>query len=169
MGLYDDIKDFVATAGKINVRVFSYQKDFEFLWNLLIDKTSIAPGIDKIIIVWDGMPEYHGRNSVNINKYLTPFDWAAGFSIHRIDATMNRYPDYDIIIVNDVTDLEGAENIEKIITHVMPWVVQGQSMLDLPAALDVSVIKQWQTDPTKMKWAGEDFEVFGGRRLHKTS
>lgn len=80
--------------------VFSYLRDFEFLWGLHRDggvKETVENVITAsykqnpsntdeyisneltLIVVWDGMPESDGT-PMNVGGYVTPFDWAVMFS-----------------------------------------------------------------------------------------
>lgn len=80
--------------------VFSYHRDFEFLWGLhqdgglkdVVDNVITASykhNLKKaseyivneltLVVVWDGIPDSDG-SPMNIGGYVTPFDWAVMFS-----------------------------------------------------------------------------------------
>jgi hypothetical protein len=54
--------------------VFSYQSDFESLWNSDFPKSSHPADI---VIIWDGVPALLGGANTGIRNYLTVYDWAA--------------------------------------------------------------------------------------------
>src|SRR5918912_4477818 len=69
--------------------LLSYKDDFEYIWDLekgikggIIEW--IASGGDaaarNVILVWDGMPTGQHRSSINVENYVTPYDWALALS-----------------------------------------------------------------------------------------
>ncbi|HNT37125.1 MAG TPA: hypothetical protein PKH07_19195 [bacterium] len=89
-----------------DVKIFSYRRDFSFLWGL--DASSefdlkTAKGL--FVVVWDGMPESDSRGEViDTAQYLTPFDWAVSAYLHAGEVP----PDWKILIYKTINDDESA-------------------------------------------------------------
>jgi len=73
---------------KADVRILSYQSDFEYIWGTANNTTNDCPNLfdenhqsTHIIIVWDGIPDASGSSMVNLADYLTPVDWAVWYSL----------------------------------------------------------------------------------------
>lgn len=93
--IYDLIKELVGDTFDI----YSYQNEAHFkkLWefNSSFDKKAM-------LVVWDGIPQRTSSSVVDTSKYLTPIDWAVGYSLSikkRIE--QNTYPDLRILIFDD--------------------------------------------------------------------
>ncbi len=90
-----------------NIYIFSYQNenDFKNLWDLLdLEENSLEknfPPQSKVVIIWDNIPSSKSYNYINTSKYLTPIDWAVGFSLavnNRLNDRTDTYPDVKILI-----------------------------------------------------------------------
>lgn len=99
------------------VRCFSYKNNESFndLWNF---KTK---GVERIVIVWDGIPQRISTDPVNTGKYLTPVDWAAAFalSIYNNNPETTSYPKLKVIILDIYTEETSALRAGRTL---MPWV-----------------------------------------------
>src|SRR3990167_7742139 len=93
--IYDVIKELVGDKYEI----YSYQNEANFknLWEF-----NSSSDTKTMIVVWDGIPEKTLSSVVDTSKYLTPIDWAVGYSLSikkRIE--QNTYPDLRILIFDD--------------------------------------------------------------------
>lgn len=99
------------------VRCFSYKNNESFndLWNF---KTE---GVERIVIVWDGIPQRISTDPVNTGKYLTPVDWAAAFSlaIYNNNPETPSYPNLKITILDISSEETSALKAGRVL---MPWV-----------------------------------------------
>lgn len=102
------------------IKCFSYKSNESFngLWNFENFKTV---GVEKVIIVWDGIPQRTATDPVNTGKYLTPVDWAAAFSlsIYNNNPEAPSYPNLKIIILDISSEETSALKAGRAL---MPWV-----------------------------------------------
>lgn len=100
-------------------KTYSYKNDFNKLWLFEdFEKEEQINDVEKIIIVWDGIPQRNSKDTVNTRKYLTPVDWAAAFSLF-ISRT-NPILSYFRIIILDISSEETSTL--KAGRTLMPWV-----------------------------------------------
>lgn len=109
------------------ILLYSYRNDKHFseLWDLF-DFYTPTNNQTTIVIVWDGIPQ-RNIDTVNTSKYLTPVDWAVGFSIainNRIKSKqLSKYPDLRIVILDlDSTKSWETESIRFFKQAPMPWI-----------------------------------------------
>jgi hypothetical protein len=111
------------------VKVYSYKDEecFKKLWNF--HRIEHDSGPPTILVVWDGIPQ--SDPSVNTGKYLTPIDWAVGYSLSIADKEKDpkQYPDLRIIILDvdsqSVSDSESRKFVyqpSKVDIISMPWI-----------------------------------------------
>ncbi len=82
-------------------RVCSYREDFNYLWHLgrRLERGTFAAGQRcTFIVVWDGMPPAPEGSLIQTDPYLTPLDWAVGFSIAA--QSQGAAPGFRILIVD---------------------------------------------------------------------
>src|SRR3990172_2439746 len=79
-------------------QVFSYQDDFQKLWEL-VDRAESESQMNTLIIVWDGIPA-HEIPLVYTEKYLTPFDWAVAVSLSQSTGDAVETFPFNIIILD---------------------------------------------------------------------
>ena len=94
--------------------IFSYKDKihFQHLWSLL---ESDPPPEKIFIIVWDGIPE--SSTQVATSKYLTPIDWAVGFSLSvkkTFGDQKDKYPDIRIIILDVSSSSDNSDSVKFI-------------------------------------------------------
>lgn len=112
--------------------VFSYKdkKHFQGLWDLLDSSPEQSDELSRtFIIVWDGIPPR--STDVVTDKYLTPIDWAVGFSLsvkNKLgDDKKQQYPDIRIIILDTGSaskDSDGIKYVNQLHNRDiknMPW------------------------------------------------
>lgn len=76
------IQSLLAECGRSDITVYSYRDDFARLWCLGHPATDPVHLADRVVIVWDGggVPI---RGPVDLNRYLTPLDWAVAASLRQ--------------------------------------------------------------------------------------
>lgn len=83
-------------------RVCSYREDFNYLWHLgrRFERARFQTSRrSTFVIVWDGMPPAPRGSLVHTDPYLTPLDWAVGFSI-TAQPDAGEAPDFRIFILD---------------------------------------------------------------------
>jgi len=115
--------------------VFSYLRDFEFLWGLHRDgglketvEKVIATNVSELtlIVVWDGMPQ--GDDSpMNIGGYVTPYDWAVMFSFWLFkSATKSQKKPHVRIFILDLKSQEYSTDFGiktlNVLHSQFPWI-----------------------------------------------
>ena len=121
--IYDVIKELVGDKYEI----YSYQNEANFknLWEF-----NSSSDTKTMIVVWDGIPEKTLSSVVDTSKYLTPIDWAVGYSLSikkRIE--QNTYPDLRILIFDDGSQSVSFSDSLKFVYQYcnkeivsMPWI-----------------------------------------------
>lgn len=124
--VYDAIKNIESLFELDDqICVFSYQNQEHFngLWNLLTSSPpqfNLLPGT--FVIVWDGIPARGSKNDVvDTNKYLTPVDWAVGFSLFINNQCKDAYPDFKILIVSVDPYSKDVNNLRHSLVFT-PWI-----------------------------------------------
>jgi hypothetical protein len=122
--------------------ILSYKNDFEYLWAL---GSTVPEGLvawitsgdeaatHNLVLVWDGMPAVPKHSGINIENYVTPYDWALAISCVVSDiggsgshaSNTSRAPHLRILIV-DLKSQEYASSFAhqsfRVIGHALPWV-----------------------------------------------
>ena len=124
--IYDVIKELV--GGKSQYEPYSYQNKAHFknLWEF-----NSSSGTKTMIVVWDGIPEKTSGSVVDTSKYLTPIDWAVGYSLYINNKRKGsgEYPDLRIHIVDDGSQSVSHSDSLKFVYQYcnkeivsMPWI-----------------------------------------------
>lgn len=80
---------FKVPKPKTEFLVLSYLDDFGYLWNINENATggiiewissTIENAARNIVLVWDGVPRIRRQSVINIENYVTPYDWAVAIS-----------------------------------------------------------------------------------------
>jgi hypothetical protein len=120
--------------------LLSYKDDFEYVWDLKRDTGGgivewITSGADasarNVVLVWDGMPTERNYSTINVENYVTPYDWAfalscvvSGDGLDRCDGRGD-IPRLRILIF-DLKSQESsgafAREVFPVVGHAMPWV-----------------------------------------------
>lgn len=102
------------------IKHYSYKSKnhFDELW----DFESLNPST--MVIVWDDIPAKRTSHSVDTGKYLTPVDWAVGFSlsIHNRIETTSQYPDLKVFIIDVSHGLQSDDSTLNNCLAFIPWV-----------------------------------------------
>jgi len=112
-------------------RVCSYREDFEYLWALgrRMEEGQFPIGQKcTYIIVWDGMPPAFQTGLIHTEQYLTPLDWAVGFSL-AAQSQGGEALDFRILVLDlSSRQLTGADNVHYFAQFptrgplTMPWI-----------------------------------------------
>lgn len=112
-------------------RVCSYREDFDYLWNLGrdLEEGRIRIGQEcTLIVVWDGMPLQTEASLIQTDQYLTPLDWAVGFSL-AAQSQNDKAPSFRILVLDLASDrLTAADSIRYFAQFpprgapAMPWI-----------------------------------------------
>ena len=123
------IKDSIDTLDLNNPPVFfSYKDHFRKLW----DFHSIENIPESTILIeWDGFPDKTQNFLVETDKYITPIDWAVGYSLY-INSKCKEsraYPDLRILIYDNGPDKVSHSDSVKFVYQSsnmdimsMPWI-----------------------------------------------
>ena len=140
--LYEFYKSKVASLTKANdnkelVEVYSYKgrHHFEKLWKFPHPEKPI------LLVVWDGIPDRESVDKVKTKKYITPVDWAVGFSLHIKNSSPEIYPDLRILILDEKNKRNPDSDSLKFVYQSpdkniisMPWIrifsLQQSNILD---------------------------------------
>ncbi|MDO8721466.1 MAG: hypothetical protein Q7J31_04470 [Syntrophales bacterium] len=101
-----EIRDLFDVSNKKAVYSYKSDEDFKLLWQLLKPTLEIDELSKTFIIVWDSTPPRSGAyKEINVDKYLTPFDWAVGLTLSIYNATQKNtesvsWPDLRIFIID---------------------------------------------------------------------
>jgi hypothetical protein len=111
------LEQVIALFDLKDIRIYLYKEknDFNALWDFP-ELSETVKNQSAIVIVWDGIPEKKRADYVDTGKYLTPVDWAVGFSLY----SKNKSP--KIIIIDALSNLSGSDSNLSIIPQIMPWV-----------------------------------------------
>jgi len=122
-----------------DLAVFSYVRDFQSLWGLSGGGDGLAEIAKRLgesrqdnneltlLIVWDGMPE-GGGNTVAVDSYVTPYDWALVLSIvlyRQERENSSLHPPLRILILDVNAYQVGTSFIQRsffAFHNVFPWV-----------------------------------------------
>lgn len=126
--------------------VLSYGADFEYLWGLNQGGADgvvgwISSGVGEaarnLILVWDGMPSSRKYSTINVEHYVTPYDWAVAASHLSLRAARGGHgdpnespgwaavPHLRILIVDLKSQAySGAFATEAFLAvgHALPWI-----------------------------------------------
>ncbi len=104
--------------GGHDMAVFSYQEDFELLWNAVAQSVERTEPLT-VVLVWDSIPKGQ-TGAVNTSRYLTPIDWAVALGLRFRDTSFPlRVLVFDLgsHLVADAHALR----IMPLLTQVFPW------------------------------------------------
>lgn len=115
--------------------VFSYADNDQFQ-NLWESVASLSKLVDlcrrpNLVVVWDGVPKRpNPSDSVDIQKYITPIDWAVAISLSAVEKLKGSgYPDLKFFIVDSgilsASNSVAARYVEQLSKRdmlAMPWV-----------------------------------------------
>ncbi|MBT6226180.1 MAG: hypothetical protein HOI47_05920, partial [Candidatus Scalindua sp.] len=129
---YEVIKRKIMQSGLSDtIQLYSYEDKghFKELWGF---GSSLSN--NTIVIVWDGIagtiPEGMPGSLVDTSQYLTPIDWAVGYSLSIKDGTeKGNYPDLKILIYDSASDKVSRSDSVKFVYQSsnmdvmsMPWI-----------------------------------------------
>lgn len=120
--------------------LLSYKDDFDYVWDLKRGTGGgivewVTSGADasarNVVLVWDGMPAERNYSTINVENYVTPYDWAFALSCmvsgdgFKGAGGAGGTPRLRILIF----DLKSQENsgafaseVFPVVGHAMPWV-----------------------------------------------
>jgi hypothetical protein len=134
MGIFEEIKSEINNSETIELFSYKEDNDFKKLWGFdpkLSNKT--------IVIVWDDIAGTKQKGEtgslVDTSKYLTPIDWAVGYSLSfygeakNVKEGIGEYPDLKILIVDSASDKASQSDSVKFVYQApdkriisMPWI-----------------------------------------------
>lgn len=121
--------NFSSCSEDIKLIPFSYKEKthFEKLWGLYDLPIEKLGELLTIVVVWDGIASGN-QNLVNTGRYLTPIDWAVGFSLSISNKLKKEdYPKLRIIILDlgaysDSESLGVVDQFPKRDIKNLPWI-----------------------------------------------
>jgi hypothetical protein len=96
------VKAICQLAGTGNPYSYGDPADFGAIWALM-EANAVPPRSGPIVIVADGIPPSNNGTSIDTASYLTPIDWAIGFTFSHLTLDSVRRPIYqgpDILILD---------------------------------------------------------------------
>ena len=166
------------------VQVFSYRKDFLFLWESLDALVSPTNNSLDLVIVWDGVPEgdvsgtgatANPPPTINVADYVTVFDWIVGLCC-AAGKKGNSFPQLRIHVLDlnppKHSKAFGVRMLPSLLSQ-LPWVriYRPTTVGDLLTALTNTIcdLSADNLDMVKRLWVNEFVQPEGLHKRHSVA